>query len=149
MVADGVSGANQLAELGKRFKEAGNGDLRKELLAGIRTSVKKMIPAVQQGARDHLPRSGGLADKLASQKFAARTSLASGKVSLTGSGMKSMSDIDAGKVRHPVFGDRNVWKQQAVTPGFFSHPIEIRLPQLRAEVDQVMSETAKKLEERL
>lgn len=149
MVADGVDGAEQLRLLGTRFKAAGNGDLKKELLAGIRVAVKKMIPAVQQGAHDRLPHSGGLADRVAGQKFAARTSLASGKVSLTGSGMKSLTDIDKGRLRHPVFGDRDVWKQQSVTPGFFSGPIESHLPTVHAEIDDVLSSLAKKLEKPL
>lgn len=149
MRSTGLEGADQLAELGRRFKVAGNGDLRKELLAGIRTAVKRMIPAVQQGAEDRLPRAGGLAASVAGQKFMARTSLASGKVSLTGSGMKSLTDIDKGKVRHPVFGNRSVWKQQSVTPGFFSGPIESHLPEVRAEVEHVVASVVKKLEKPL
>lgn len=147
-MADPIDGANQLEELGRRLKEAGNGALRRELLAGIRTVVKTLIPPVQQGAEDRLPRSGGLAARVAGQKFAARTSLASGRVSLRGeNGMKSLSDIDKGHLRHPIFGMRSkgMWRAQSVTPGFFSNPIEIRIPKIREGVDQVMSDVAKKL----
>lgn len=148
MAADaGVDGAEQLAELGRRLKAAGDGSLRRELLSGIRTAVNRMVPDVQRGA-DRLPRSGGLSSRVAAQKFAARTSLASGKVSLTGSGMKELSDIDAGRVRHRVFG-QNIWKQQSVTPGFFSDPVKSDLPKVQTEVEQVMTATAKKLEKPL
>lgn len=139
------AGARQLASIGTRLKETGNGQLRRELLAGVRNAVKPVIPDIQDSARRYLPRGGGLAGLVASQKFAARTSLASGKVSITGAGMKEMTDIEAGRLRHPVFGNRGVWKAQRVTPRFFSRPIEDHLPEVKAGIERVMSETASKI----
>lgn len=141
-----MTGANELAKVGKALKAAGDGDLRKELLAGIRGEVKKMIPDVQASARSSLPKSGGLADRVASQKWAARSSLASGKVSLVGSGMKALRDIDAGRLRHPVFGNRSTWVQQRVAPGFFTKPLEDNLPAVRTEIEKVMRGIAARVE---
>ena len=147
MVDAGVQGAEDLAHLGSRLKDAGNGELRKELLRGIRNSVKRVIPDVQESARSRLPKGGGLADRVASQKWAARSSLgsSSAKVSLVGSGMKALRDIDRGRLRHPVFGNRDRWVQQQVEPGFFSEPVENAVPKVRNEIADVMADVANRI----
>jgi hypothetical protein len=107
--------------------------------------VKPGIPAIRESAASTLPKRGGLADRVASQPFSVRTSLAAGKVSVVGKGMKELKDIDAGRVRHPVYGDRSRWAQQAVTPGFFTKPLERRAPSIRAGVLRAVSDVARKI----
>lgn len=147
-MTDGIEvvGAGHLAEAGRRLKDAGNGDLRRELLAGIRAAAKKTIPEIQREARDLLPHAGGLGERIAGQKFAVRTSLASGRVTLTGSGMQEMADIDRGHVRKPVFGNRDMWVAQSVTPGFFTKPTTASAPRVRAEIEHALSDVAHKIE---
>lgn len=141
-----VRGAQDLAKLAARLKETGQGELRKELLRGVRGSAKKAIPDIKQSAYRTLPRGGGLADNVARQVYSvlSRYALSGAKVSLLGRGMKELKDIDSGRLRHPVFGNRDVWKQQQVEPGFFTDAISRRAPQIRRDIEKVMQEVARK-----
>lgn len=142
-----VRGSDELTTLARRLKDAGSGDLRKELLAGIREAGKKVIPEIREAAQDTLPRSGGLAERVASQAYATRTSLAlsGAKVSIVGRGMKELGDIDRGRLRHPVYGNRDTWSQQAVKPGFFSVTIAKRAPLIRKDIENALDDIAHKL----
>jgi hypothetical protein len=125
----------------------GTGDLRKELLREIRGSAKKAIPDVRASAGRTLPKRGGLAARVAEQPYAVRTSLAASgaAVKIIGQGMKELRDIDAGRLRHPVYGNREVWKAQSVTPGFFSKAIARRAPFIRRDIQNAMGDIARKV----
>lgn len=142
-----VRGSHQLHVLAQRLAEAGRGDLRKELLREIRGSARKAIPDVRQAAFRTLPRRGGLAERVGKQAYAVQTRLAgsSASIRIAGKGMKELRDIDAGRLRHPVFGDRGRWKAQSVTPGFFSKTIERRAPSIRKDVEKAMGDIARKV----
>lgn len=147
--------AQQLAVLGKRLKQAGEGGLRKELLAGIRASAKPTIAKIRESALTELPGSGGLAALVAASKFGARTRLtgSSARVTITGVGrnVRNLRLMNSGRVRHPVFArgdDRHgwTWVNQRVTAGWFDRPIEQNAPQIRAAIDTKMREVARKIE---
>jgi hypothetical protein len=142
-----VRGAHELQALAERLKEAGEGELRKELLREIRGSAKKAIPDVRQSAYRTLPKRGGLAERVGKQAYAVQTRLSgsSASVRIVGKGMKELRDIDAGRLRHPVFGDREKWKAQSVTPGFFSGAIERRAPSIRRDIEKAMGNIAHKV----
>jgi hypothetical protein len=144
-----IRGSRQLKALGLRLKDASvDGKLRRDMLAGIRAAASEAIPDVRESARSTLPRRGGLAERVAEQPYVVRTSLvgkSGGRVSIQGKGMKELRDIDAGRVRHPVYGNRGVWVQQKVTPGFFSTPIKKKAPKVRARISFVMAETARRI----
>ena len=46
----------------------------------------------------------------------------------------NLKRLDGGIVRHPVFGNREVWKDQAVTPRWWSKPMEAGQAAVAAEV---------------
>lgn len=142
-----LRGANELHVLAERLHEAGRGDLRKELLRGIRGSAKKAIPDIRQSAYRTLPRRGGLAERVGQQAYGVQTRLAgsSASVRLAGKGMKELRDIDAGRLRHPVFGDRKTWSQQSVTPGFFSNAVARRAPSIRKDIEKAMGNIANRV----
>ena len=48
--------------------------------------------------------------------------------------------MNAGKWRHPVFGNRNVWVEQTFTPGWFSKPIQKHRPEIREAIEAEMAE---------
>lgn len=146
-MADTARGARELAALAKRLKDEGNGSLRKELLKGIYGAGKQAIPEVRRSATRMLPRRGGLAAQIAAQSFTSRASLSGSSVSvrLIGQGMKELGDIDAGRLRHPVFGNRDVWEAQSVTAGFFSGTMQAQAPSIRREIDKTMNDVAHRL----
>lgn len=144
-----VRGSAELARLARGLKEAGNGGLQRELRRRIRAAVKPVIPDVRQSAYRTLPKRGGLAERVGKQAYGIRTALGSGaSVRLAGRGMKELRDIDRGRLRHPVFGNRKVWKAQAVTPGFFSDAVERRAPKIRGEIAKAVGDVARQASRR-
>jgi hypothetical protein len=141
-----VRGGDNLKRIGRELKAAGDGKLRRDMLAGIRAEVKPAIPVIRESAAATLPKRGGLADRVAGQKFSVRTSLAAGKVSVVGKGMKELKVIDKGTLFHPVFGDRSRWSHQSVTPGFFTKPLENLAPGIRSAVLKVISVVAQQID---
>lgn len=144
-----VRGGRNLSRIARDLKAAGNGDLRKELLRGIRKGTKTAIPDVRAAALRDLPKRGGLAERVAGQKFGARTSLGkTPRVRIVGQGMKELQTIDDGSVRHPVRGNRKIWVAQraGITPGFFSSTLKKKAPEIRHALDDVMGDIARKIE---
>lgn len=143
----GIRGSKSLQLLAKRLKETDR-PMRNQLLRRVRGAAQAVIPEVQQAARDTLPRGGGLADRVAEQPYKVQASYAGrgARVRLAGQGMKELADIDAGRVRHPVYGNRSVWRQQSVQPGFFSSTIAARAPQIRAEIARAADDVAHSIE---
>lgn len=150
MVAEaGISGAEKLNEVGRRFETAAAG-FGEEVVVGMRVVAERTLSAIRRSAGSSLPHGGGLADRVAGQKFAVRAEMIAGRptVKITGSGMRSLADIDRGQVTHPVF-DPDVWVEQSVAPGFFTKPAQASEPLVRVEIQHVMSETASKIERSL
>lgn len=138
MVTTGITitGTERLTAVGHQLMEAGQLKIKRELLAAIRTEAQAAIPDIRDSARETLPAGGGLAVRVAEQVYGVRSSLAGSvaSVRLAGRGMKELYDINAGKLRHPVYGNREVWRSQSVPEGFFSKPVEERAPEIRAAI---------------
>lgn len=142
-----VTGTDELVRLGRNLKEA-DAQLKKDLLRGIRETNKPVISHIRESARDTLPKAGGLADVIARSKIGTRTRL-SGKnagIEIKGTGVHNLRAINAGKLRHPLFGNRGSWSRQSVKPGFFDEPIEKDLVLIQRGIEQVMADTARKIE---
>lgn len=146
-----VRGSRQLAALAARLKAEGRGDLRRELLRRIRSASKPALQDIPQSAYRTLPRRGGLAERVGKQAYSLRSRLAgaSASVSITGRGMKELLDINRGRLRHPLFGNRDHWFGQQVEPGFFEDPIERRAPQIRREIEKAMTDVGRRVSRRL
>ena len=142
-----VRGSEELKRVADRLKATGATGLKRELLKGIRTSAQKAVPDIQESARSTLPHTGGLNEIVASQVYnvAIRAAGASPSVRLQGKGMKELRDIDAGRLRHPVWGNRSTWVAQTVPAGFFTNAIARRAPQIRIEIKHVLDEVAFKI----
>jgi hypothetical protein len=141
----------ELKALGVRLQAAGNGGLRRNLLAGIRAGAAPLVGDVRQAALEKLPKSGGLAEFVASSPIAVRTRL-TGLVGVrivntrAGARKGGQTDFgtDRGHVRHPTFGrpGKNSWVGQNVTPGWFSKTLEERSPETTPLVLAAMEATA-------
>ncbi len=146
----------ELGALAGRLKAAGDGGLRRELLAGLRSGVRPIIPALQDAARAELPHSGGLGEWVASSRFTVRNRLSveSASVSIVNRPAKDTSrrgggqaqfGTDKGVVRHPVFGHLDRWATTKVHGGWFSRTVEDHLPHVTAEVESVVVSVGEKL----
>lgn len=126
-----ASGSVQLAALAKQLKAASRGDLRRELLRGLRQATAPARSTVPESARATLPRRGGLGELIATEvKVTTRSSLSGSqaRVRIVATENHSIGAIDAGRVRHPTFGKPNSWVTQNVRPGFFSTPMRALQP---------------------
>lgn len=149
-----VKGAEQMRELGLELRALGEEGkvFRRELLAGIRGAAAPAADAVKSAARRDLPHSGGLADYVATSRIGVRNRLTGKGVGVRVAGTKgehNLRRIDAGYVRHKVFGTwRASTPDQQVTPGFFSKTLEGFEPKVQLAVFGVIAQTRRRLERR-
>lgn len=149
-----VTGQQDLQRVSAALKAAGNGQLRRELLRGIRTTVRPLIPQIEASALATLPRRGGLAQLIADSQFTVRTRLSgTTSVRLTARNPHEIAAMDRGRLRHPVFlraeGEsprkRQPWVNQRIPAEWFSRPTEDSAPRIRTAVVAVVDETARKI----
>lgn len=149
-----VVGIEELAQLARELKAAGNTGMTKELRKGCQRAVRPLKDAARQGALDNLPSSGGLAATVAASRFTGRVSLLgrNPRITLEGSGRANdagqkhdLKAMDRGRLRHPLYGRRNArWYTQLVQPGWFTQTLEKKSDVVRVElfkaVDAVIDE---------
>lgn len=147
-----VTGAENLATLGKAFKKAGTGGkgLRKQLLREIRTAAKPMTSDVKSAWASELPQKGGLAGKVAGSRVTTRTRLTGDKAGVRiiaqGLSVKNLRNIENGYVVHPVFGHDGVsWRTTKVRNQLFQSSIERHADAVRRGITDAMDATAKQI----
>lgn len=110
----------------------------------IRDAVAPVKDAIRVRALETLPKSGGLAARVAGSRLGTSTSFSprTGGVTLRMRSQDNLRSIDAGRVRHPLFGDRKHWYEEAVTPGFFSGPVADATREVEAACMAALEEAA-------
>lgn len=145
-----VDGANEFAEVSKRLKKAGNGkELRKELNSGITKAVRPLRKDVRAHARSTLPKSGGLARLISRQPIRVRKRTAGrmAGVRVVSTSEHDIYELDSrGRLRHPLFGNRDWWYQQLVRRGWFTDPMLRGAPKARREILHVIRRVARRIE---
>ena len=125
MISLEVRGAEDFARLGKRLREVGNRELRKELLAGLNRAAKPAKEAVKPNIREKLPHKGGAGEFVASTLKVTQSNRSAGKnprVTIWSKSNHNISAIDKGRLRHPIFGNKKVWSTTPVEPNTFTAP---------------------------
>lgn len=148
-----VTGGEQLRLVGQQLRAAGSvgGGLRRELLASMRVLEKPLTDMVRQSADDTLPRRGGLNTWVSKSNITFRNNL-TGSASRIGArivatkGKHDLFDADDGSISHPVFGHRDRWVSQRVTPGWFSMPLDKAVPAVTVALTAAVEATLLKLE---
>jgi hypothetical protein len=140
-------GAEKLARVGAAVKAAGDKDLRRELLRAAQRCGRPMKDAARKGALERLPKSGGLAERVATSKFSVRTRTTGrgAGVRIVGTSGYDLDGIDQGVVRHPTYGHKP-WKDQPVRPGWFTDAETDAAPKFRDEFDQAVNDVGRHLE---
>lgn len=144
-----ITGADKLTEVGKRLKAAGDKGLRKEFLAGMQRAGAPLKAEAQASARTHLPHRGGLAAEAAGSGFSVRTRTAGRSVGVRvvakGRKVRALGALDRGRLRHPVYGNRNVWVTQHIAPGWFTGALTRHADVVQAQMLAAMDATLKKI----
>lgn len=139
---------HDLAVLADLFKQAGRGDLRRLLLARIRTAGKPTVAAVQARAQATLPQRGGFADLVAANvgtrsRLSGASAWAQVQRNKARPTDRTLVGIDAtGSWRHPVYGNRDRWVEQSASGarGYFTRTIDGKAPAFRSAVLQAMDD---------
>jgi hypothetical protein len=122
-----VTGADQLSQLARDLRAAGEKDLRRELLRGIQRAGKPLKAAARTAALTELPSRGGLAERVAGSRWAVKTRTAGRGVGVrvTGAGDLDLRSLNRGRLRHPLYGKRGHWFDQPVPPGWFDDAMQV------------------------
>lgn len=127
-----ATGASELHLIAAALRKEANGrqivnDMRREIRASARPAIQR---EVRESALEKLPHSGGLNEWMAAApvRLSIRTSARSAGVSVrvgrnSRGGHSDLKGLDAGTVRHPLYGNRGHWYGEAVTPGSISKAI--------------------------
>lgn len=147
----GVRGTLRLRQVARLLREA-KPELRKELSAGIRRPLKPFTAEVRKEVPGSVPsRYAGVLAPLIRTSFS--TGLRGGGLGYTfevyAKGRKEDRDVravNAGRLRHPLFGSREWWIDQRVRGGFVDRPVDKLGQQIAKEVDAAVEKVAAKIE---
>ena len=134
-----VKGAEDFLRMSKALKAAGRTDMRKQLNKALKDATKPLI-AQTKAATSRLPQSGGLAASVrrAPQRVQILTGRNPGVRIIAGKRGDGARAADLGTIRHPVFGNREVWVNQAVQPRWFTETLEQGAPTVRPHLVDAM-----------
>lgn len=138
-----VHGTEQFLRLSKSLKAAGRTGLRRELNTGMRRAARPLIAKTRAEAGKRLPKRGGLAAQVARepQRIQVRTgSRTAGVRIVVARKAGGARGANRGKIRHPVFGNRDVWVDQKVPAGWFDDPLREAAPAIRREVERALQD---------
>ncbi len=143
-----ITGAEQLQRLTRRIRDSGDKNLRRELAKALNRATKKPKADARANARQRLPRRGGLAELVAKSKLSTRNRTqgrGNPVLQIVAVNQDNIRNINAGTVRHPVFGHHDRWVNQPVTKGWFSDAMKGAAPEVRKELAVALSELERKL----
>lgn len=134
-----VRGKRELAALSAALKEAGDHDLTNRVRASMRGVAKPLGLRVLKAGAAEMPHRGGFASRVESSGRVGMTAaLVTGRtlrVTLTLSNKGAdMKTLDDGILRHPVFGNRKVWRITKVPANAFSRAFDAEAPLVAREV---------------
>jgi hypothetical protein len=146
--------AAELEALAFRLRRAGETELLREVLKAMRDAVVPVQAEIRAGL---VPMSPKLPDRYAAELDAdlrigtnVRTNERDPGVSVTGQALaktRKLRDLDAGRIHHPLFGDREKWflqEEPSVQPGWFTGPAEAGGPRVRAAIERALADVAGK-----
>jgi hypothetical protein len=137
------TGRQRVADLAGDLRRVDRKTVRAAADAGLTAAAQPLVESARRNAEAILPRHGGLG-----RVVSASTVVVDSLAHLGGAGVRisvfgHSPKIDAGMVRHPVYGHRKRWVPQAVKPGWFTDAMERGAPAVRqalkAAVDKVVA----------
>lgn len=148
MIDYSIRGAEDFIRLSKALKHTGRTGLRKELNKGLKRAAKPLIPKTRAEALRRLPRRGGLAATVARepQRVQVRSGAETAGVRIVvGKRAGGARAANKGLIRHPVFGNRDVFVDQPVPPGWFDLPLQHSTPEVRRDLYRVLEDIAEQV----
>ena len=129
MIGVGITGAAECRYVAGKLRKAAARDLTRELRRGLREAAAPLQPEIKSEAAATLP-SGYGSVMAKAVKVTTRVRFG-GSPQLTirvyARGRKEERDVravNAGTLRHPLYGNRRHWYATRVRPGFVDRPID-------------------------
>lgn len=147
-----LQGADDVDALVRRIRtHADSKALKRELYAGINRVTKEVRGDMKANIGPSLPNRGGLASLVMAKVSLTTTASYGRNAGVRIRARHKTSDLkrlNAGRLRHPVFGNRRVWVEQTagVNPGFLDEAFDKNKPEVTRGIQQVMAEIARKVE---
>lgn len=116
-----ISGGNQARDLADRLAAVTDALLRPALDEGLTAGAGVAVREARHNAETVLPKRGGYAAEVAASPIDVDPlhGAATVQVRVTARGHDPRLDTQ-GRLRHPVFGNENVWREQKVPAGWFT-----------------------------
>lgn len=96
-------------------------DLQPEVMAAIRKAAEPAEQRFQSAASTNLPSEGGLARDVARVHWAIDAARDEIRIHPTDSPY-DLTRLNEGRLAHPVYGNRDVWVEQDIEPGWAEEP---------------------------
>ena len=149
-----VQGLEAFEQLGRDLKAAGAKELTKELRATGRRLGKVFKDGVSAKAAEVLPKEGDLNVWVSKRiKVTAQTRISSSTSTFRfvtkhkgATGLSDLRALNAGRVRHPLFGNRDRWYLQQVPAHFVDQALDEMGDTIRAEFLQAVDDVARRLQ---
>jgi hypothetical protein len=150
-----IEGSEKLGALSEALRRYGVVELEQELFDGIVKSVEPLVEAVKKSLKNYLP--DRYAEELARTLVdkAVRLAGTNPGVRLTASAktgrgkQRDLASLNRGRLRHPLYGNREWWFDQEVKKGFWDEPLIDESDAVRAELVKVLDDIAGKLAAKL
>lgn len=127
----------------KRLKQADRA-VANSLRKRLREAGRPLVDGMLRDGPNGLPTRGGLADWLRQAKGTLSVTQTRLQVRLSRGGKHDLAAINAGRLRHPVHGNRKAWALQEVAAGTYDAAIDVHaeagMDQLGQVLDDVMEE---------
>lgn len=147
------TGTEQFVQLAKKLNAQGKDGrgLWRELNSAMKRSAEPMIDEVVRHLDDYLPSGYAQVLRPGLTVRVSRSTKGTGaglKLVGTAKGVKKkrhLNVINAGVLRHPVYGNPDTWVDQAVKPGFWSNPLDAARKIPATEIRRAVQDTIRKL----
>ena len=146
-----VTGGAELRQVQNRLRVIGDKGLGKQMSKALRDAAKPLQPAVRKEAVAAMPSGYGptLAKSLRFRTAIKETAhTADVVVRVYGDGRRERREVPAlnrGRLRHPLYGNRNRWFDQRVRPGFVDRPADRLMPEAARQMRAVISYVAEQI----
>lgn len=151
-MVDAVHAADKLGLVAATLRDLQDKGLTRELTKALNKATEELRRDALENAGEVLPQRGGLAERVEStaKLSTRRRSGRNPGIRIMAKGMPGLEQMDRrGRLRHPVWGNRNVWVTQEIKPGWFTEPMQDGKPEVAYRIEQALDELAVELARRL
>lgn len=109
-------------------------DMKAKVTAELVRTTAPTRMAIRASAGSILPHRGGLAALVQGAPLSTKVHMTGNPHVTIQTSAPGTKQVDAGYIRHPVFGNRTRWVGQRITAGYFTNPVKRDMPRIQRGV---------------